>query len=146
LLTSRSDWAYVEDFCRRLTGKFDNVFVFTIPLYLPKLYPDGKYRVTYEVIGPPGRPNVSVPTHFSKVILTAKGGMPCVVAGQTWTLSYGNSGQGGVQTSLGAFVFPNEPIPDEVPLTQFQVPGAHHAALLTPLNGAQWKWSRKQRV
>ena len=40
-----SDWAYLEDWCRRLTGKFQDVYVFTVPLYLPKRDPDGKWRV-----------------------------------------------------------------------------------------------------
>lgn len=39
------DWAYVEDFCRRLTTPFSDVYVFTIPLYLPKQDRDGKWRV-----------------------------------------------------------------------------------------------------
>jgi len=39
------DWAYVEDWCRRLTGSFPDVYVFTIPLYLPKRDADGKWRV-----------------------------------------------------------------------------------------------------
>ena len=43
--TSLKDWAYVEDWCRRLTGSFADVYVFTIPLYLPKKEADGKWRV-----------------------------------------------------------------------------------------------------
>jgi endonuclease G, mitochondrial len=39
------DWAYVEDWCRRLTGTFAEVYVFTVPLYLPKLDSDGKWRI-----------------------------------------------------------------------------------------------------
>jgi hypothetical protein len=39
------DWAYVEDWCRRLTGSFKDVYVFTIPLYLPRQEADGKWRV-----------------------------------------------------------------------------------------------------
>ena len=39
------DWAYVEDWCRRLTGTFKDVYVFTIPLYLPRQEADGKWRV-----------------------------------------------------------------------------------------------------
>jgi DNA/RNA endonuclease G (NUC1) len=39
------DWAYTEEWCRRLTNTFQDVFVFTVPLYLPKQDPDGKYRV-----------------------------------------------------------------------------------------------------
>src|SRR5579862_3650017 len=61
------DWAHFEDFCRRLTNKYASVKIFTGPLYLPRQYPDGKWRVTYEVIGNP--PSVAVPTHFFKVIV-----------------------------------------------------------------------------
>jgi len=37
---NRHYWAYVEDWCRRLTGSFSDVYVFTVPLYLPKLESD----------------------------------------------------------------------------------------------------------
>src|ERR1700733_12342102 len=36
------DWAYLEDWCRRLTNSFADVYVFTIPLYLPLKDKDGK--------------------------------------------------------------------------------------------------------
>jgi endonuclease G, mitochondrial len=39
------DWAYLEDWCRRLTNSFADVYVFTIPLYLPQKDRDGKSRV-----------------------------------------------------------------------------------------------------
>jgi hypothetical protein len=39
------DWAYLEDWCRRLTNSFADVYVFTIPLYLPQKDKDGKSRV-----------------------------------------------------------------------------------------------------
>jgi DNA/RNA non-specific endonuclease len=39
------DWAYLEDWCRRLTKSFPDVYVFTIPLYLPQKDKDGKSRV-----------------------------------------------------------------------------------------------------
>ncbi|QRV90099.1 DNA/RNA non-specific nuclease [Ceratobasidium sp. AG-Ba] len=103
---NRHYWAYTEDWCRRLTSTFQDVFVFTIPLYLPKQDPDGKYRVTYEVIGNP--PNVSVPTHFAKVVLGSRPASPA-----TPQLA---------EISLGAFVMPNAEIPDETPLTKFVVP------------------------
>ena len=45
LICRRSDWAYVEDWCRRLTGNFSDVYVFTVPLYLPHRDADGKHRV-----------------------------------------------------------------------------------------------------
>ena len=50
------------------------------------------------MIGNP--PNVAVPTHFYKVIMTHRNG----------------------HYSVGAFVLPNQPIPDEVPLEAFKVP------------------------
>ena len=39
------DWAHLEDWCRRLTNSFADVYVFTIPLYLPQKDKDGKSRV-----------------------------------------------------------------------------------------------------
>lgn len=39
------DWAHLEDWCRRLTKSFTDVYVFTIPLYLPQKDKDGKSRV-----------------------------------------------------------------------------------------------------
>jgi len=103
---NRHYWAYVEDWCRRLTGSFSDVYVFTIPLYLPKQDSDGKWRVTHEVIGSP--PSVAVPTHFAKVVLTAKPSSP-----NTPDVP---------EISTGAFVLPNAPIPDEAPLKSFVVP------------------------
>ena len=44
-LTPWSDWAYLEDWCRRLTGNFQDVYIFTVPLYLPRKDSDGKWRV-----------------------------------------------------------------------------------------------------
>jgi hypothetical protein len=44
-LTLRTDWAYVENWCRKLTSSYADVFVFTVPLYLSKLDVDGKSRV-----------------------------------------------------------------------------------------------------
>ncbi|KAH8928889.1 hypothetical protein BT69DRAFT_1276796 [Atractiella rhizophila] len=115
---NRHYWAWVEDFCRRLTGKFSDVYVFTIPLYLPRRDPDGKFRVTYEVIANsstmPPTPNVSVPTHFAKVILA---NTPSVAGGK------GGVAQVGLGlASIGAFVLPNQPIPDQTPLRAFEVP------------------------
>jgi len=103
---NRHYWAYVEDWCRRLTGSFSDVYVFTIPLYLPMQDPDGKWRITHEVIGSP--PNVAVPTHFAKVVLTTKPSSP--------------STPNIPEVSTGAFVLPNAPIPDEAPLKSFVVP------------------------
>ncbi|KAH6668870.1 hypothetical protein B0J14DRAFT_599500 [Halenospora varia] len=99
---NRDYWAHFEDFCRRLTSKYPSVRIVTGPLYLPKRSPeDGKWRVSYEVIGNP--PNIAVPTHFYKVIFAEDG----TTTGQV---------------ALGAFVLPNAAIPNEKPITDFEVP------------------------
>ncbi|KLO12004.1 hypothetical protein SCHPADRAFT_876044 [Schizopora paradoxa] len=119
---NRHYWAYVEDWCRKLTNSFSDVFVFTIPLYLPKLDSDGKYRVSHEVIGSP--PNVSVPTHFAKVVLTTKPSSP-----RTPDV---------YEVSTGAFVLPNAEISDETPFESFVVPveSVERAAGLTLFSDA----------
>jgi endonuclease G len=97
---NRDYWAHFEDFCRRLTQKYDNVRIMTGPLYLPKKCDDDKYRVTYEVIGSP--PNIAVPTHFFKLIVGERNGDDKI--------------------SCAAFVMPNDVIDNSTPLTDFQVP------------------------
>lgn len=104
---NRDYWAYTEDFVRRLTGQFKDLYVFTVPLYLPRQSTDGRWRVSYEVIGSP--PSVSVPTHFAKVVLGA---------GHTGAgAMLGGSGK----LALGAFIMPNSMIPDTAPLRSFEV-------------------------
>ena len=98
---NRDYWAHFEDFCRRLTKSYPSVRVVTGPLYLPKMEADGKWRVSYEVIGSP--PNVAVPTHFYKVI-------------------FAEDGQLGGKVALGAFVLPNAVIANSKPLGDFEVP------------------------
>lgn len=99
---NRDYWAHFEDFCRRLTAHYPSVRIVTGPLYLPRKDPaDGKWRVSYEVIGNP--PNVAVPTHFYKVI-------------------FGEDGRVGGTVALGAFVLPNASIASEKPLADFEVP------------------------
>lgn len=98
---NRDYWAHFEDFCRRLTSHYPSVRIVTGPLYLPKRGEDGKWRVSYEVIGQP--PNVAVPTHFYKVI-------------------FAEDGKPGGSVSLGAFVLPNARIANDKPLTDFEVP------------------------
>ncbi|KAI7893345.1 uncharacterized protein EV154DRAFT_542833 [Mucor mucedo] len=95
---NRNYWAHLENFCRELTKSFADVYVFTGPLYLPHQEADGKFYVKYQMIGNP--PNVAVPTHFYKVIMTHQNG----------------------KYSVGAFVLPNQPISDNTPLTAFKVP------------------------
>lgn len=98
---NRDYWAHFEDFCRRLTKQYKSVRIITGPLYLPKQYPDGKWRVTYEVIGSPA--NVAVPTHFYKVIVADQGNFEDTPA-------------------VAAFVLPNDVIPNETNLSSFLVP------------------------
>ncbi|KAL0079906.1 hypothetical protein F4703DRAFT_1905692 [Phycomyces blakesleeanus] len=97
---NRDYWAHFENFCRSLTKTFPDVYVFTGPLYLPHQENDGKFYVKYQVIGTNGVPNVAVPTHFYKVIMTQRDG----------------------KYSTAAFVLPNQRIPDETPLETFKVP------------------------
>ncbi|CAL3970746.1 hypothetical protein PZA11_007183 [Diplocarpon coronariae] len=98
---NRDYWAHFEDFCRRLTQRYPSVRIVTGPLYLPKRDADGKWRVSYEVIGNP--PNIAVPTHFYKVIFAEDGTTTGPVA-------------------VGAFVLPNAVIPNAKPITDFEVP------------------------
>lgn len=101
---NRHYWARFENFCRILTERYPSVRVITGPLYLPKKDEDGKWRVSYEVIGTP--PNIAVPTHFYKII-------------------YGEDGEtrDGVQhkVAVGAFVLPNARIDNKTPLEDFEV-------------------------
>ncbi|KAH9180378.1 hypothetical protein EDB89DRAFT_2119901 [Lactarius sanguifluus] len=119
---NRHYWAYLEDWCRRLTGSFSDVYVFTIPLYLPHKETDGKWRVTYEMIGNP--PNVAVPTHFAKVVLASRPSSPSTPYVP--------------EISTGAFVLPNAIIPDDVPLESFVTPvdAVERAAGLTLFSDA----------
>ncbi|KAG5440582.1 hypothetical protein PCK2_000407 [Pneumocystis canis] len=98
---NRNYWAYFEDFCRRLTTKYSSVYIITGPLYLPKRDSDGKWRVTYEMIGNP--PSVAVPTHFFSVI-------------------YAEDESKTDSVAVGSFILPNMPIDDDTELTEFIVP------------------------
>jgi endonuclease G len=60
---NRGYWASFEKFVRSLGPRFEEVYVVTGPLYLPKKEEE-KYFIKYQVIGNP--PNTAVPTHFFK--------------------------------------------------------------------------------
>lgn len=98
---NRDYWAHFEDFCRRLTTHYPSVRIITGPLYLPRLHPDNKWRISYEVVGNP--PNIAVPTHFYKIIVAEDGKADGSVA-------------------VGAFVLPNAVISNSTRLTEFEVP------------------------
>ncbi|WOO83842.1 Mitochondrial nuclease [Vanrija pseudolonga] len=116
---NRHYWAYLEDFCRRLTSNFEDVYVFTIPLYLPERQADGKWRVSYEVIGQP--PAIGVPTHFAKVILASRPDFayPQKPSSTDKGVTAPNSVK---ELAMGAFILPNKEIPDEADLRSFIAP------------------------
>lgn len=102
---NRDYWAHFEDFARRLTKEYNSVRIVTGPLYLPKKCDDGKFRVTYEVIGNP--PNIAVPTHFFKLIVAEQ---------------YKKRSQDSKDIAIAAFVMPNDVISNQTPLRSFEVP------------------------
>ncbi|POY72959.1 hypothetical protein BMF94_3945 [Rhodotorula taiwanensis] len=118
---NRHYWAYLEAFCRDLTKSFEDVYVFTVPLFLPKRDGrDGKWKVTYEMIAPQGgAPNVAVPTHFAKVLIASRAPRHPSLALISKQKGVFADGKEWVQS---AFVLPNEAIPDETKLETFVVP------------------------
>ncbi|XP_035233666.1 endonuclease G, mitochondrial-like isoform X2 [Stegodyphus dumicola] len=95
---NRDAWNKLEKHVRRFVKKYQHVYVCSGPLYLPRFESDGKKYVKYEVIG---SNNVAVPTHFFKVIV-----------GETENHEF----------DMEAYLMPNAPIEDQVPLKAFQVP------------------------
>lgn len=95
---NRGIWASFERFVRGLVKNFDEVYVLTGPLYLPKQDENGKFYVKYEVIG--RDKTVAVPTHFFKVILGVSKGM----------------------NYMGGFVLPNEGTEKDIMLDTFFTP------------------------
>ncbi|XP_026865780.2 endonuclease G, mitochondrial isoform X2 [Electrophorus electricus] len=95
---NQNAWNNLEKHCRALTKHYENVFVCSGPLYLPRQEPDGKMYVKYQVIG---KSHVAVPTHFFKVVIL-------------------ETQRGGVE--LRPYVMPNAPVDDKIPLERFLVP------------------------
>lgn len=95
---NQNAWNNLEKYCRSLTKHYQNVFVCTGPLYLPRQEPDGKMYVKYQVLG---KNHVAVPTHFFKVVILEKP-------------------RGDVE--LRSYVMPNMPVDDKIPLERFLVP------------------------
>ncbi|XP_073909171.1 endonuclease G, mitochondrial isoform X1 [Castor canadensis] len=94
---NQNAWNNLEKYSRSLTRTYQNVYVCTGPLFLPRMEADGKSYVKYQVIG---KNNVAVPTHFFKVlILEAAGG----------------------QIELRSYVMPNTPVDEAIPLERFLV-------------------------
>lgn len=99
---NREYWAYFEAFARNLTKTYSSIRVVTGSLFLPTKDSDGKWQVTYEVIGNP--PTVAVPTHFYKIIIGESSSSP--------------SDDG---VAVGAFILPNENISSDTDLMTFFV-------------------------
>jgi endonuclease G len=97
---NRGFWQMLERFVRRLTYKYDDVFVCSGPLFLPELdEATSTWRVKYQVIGP--KHDIAVPTHFFK----------CVHA------------KSNERSSQSCFVIPNRPIDHQSEsLSEFEVP------------------------
>ncbi|KAG1655285.1 hypothetical protein FOA52_007981 [Chlamydomonas sp. UWO 241] len=106
---NRDYWARFERYLRSVSHKVDDVYVITGPLWLPRPDADGKWTMQHTLIGEPPA-LVSVPTHYYKVVLAdARGGKhprKDVASG----------------VYVGAFVMPNAPIDDKIPLSAFAVP------------------------
>ncbi|KNG89907.1 nuclease [Aspergillus nomiae NRRL 13137] len=122
-------WLRLEEFCRNLTTKYPSVRIVTGPLYLPRKDDNGKWRVSYEVIGSSEvagaedislrennnfAPNVAVPTHFFKIVYGEEEPQD----------EDGNESSTG-EVALGAFVLPNAPIDTSKKLADFEVDVAH---------------------
>jgi len=75
---------------------------------------------SYEVIGNP--PNVSVPTHFAKVVLAARPDFayPQKPNPKDMTITSADSMK---EIAMGAFILPNDQIPDTADLRTFITPG-----------------------
>lgn len=96
---NRGYWRRFEWYIRRvLTPLFDQVVVYTGPLYIPRLDSENSVTLTVKLIGNP--PNIFVPTHFFKVILAKKES----------------------EYYHAAFVLPNEAIDHKKPLADFLTP------------------------
>ncbi|GFU24923.1 endonuclease G, mitochondrial [Nephila pilipes] len=95
---NRDAWNSLEKHVRKLVKKYKNIYVVSGPLYLPRFEPDGKKYIKYQVIGPH---DVAVPTHFFKVVVGEREN---------------------AQFDMEAYVMPNAPIDENVPLKAFRVP------------------------
>lgn len=98
---NRYYWSRIEDSTRNLLATADRVHIITGPLFLPKKAEDGKWYVSYQVIGENAEEEpVAVPTHFFKIIIAEH---------DSWCEHYG-------------LIVPNEKIPKSTPYDDFAAP------------------------
>ncbi|CAI6345086.1 unnamed protein product [Macrosiphum euphorbiae] len=95
---NRSAWNNLEKYVRKKAKHNKNIYICSGPLFLPKKGDDGKLWIKYQVIGDN---HVAVPTHFYKIIVTES----------TESKFY-----------LECYIMPNQVIPDDIPLKDFQMP------------------------
>jgi endonuclease G len=150
-----ADWAYLEDFCRRLTTNFEDVYVFTcvpssgfllhpscysdpsVPLYMPHRDPDGKWRVV-------SAHHISLPVNAHPQTYEVIGNPPSisvpthfakVILASRPDFSYPQKPNPRDTTvtspstikelAMGAFILPNKEIPDEADIRSFIAPGEY---------------------
>ena len=104
--TNGCDWFRLEKMVKNLSKKYNETWIVTGPAFIPNEYgnesENQKQKVWKTEFTLIGEKRVAVPTHLFKVVL-------------------------GKQASLGskyhcaAFLLPNSPIPDELPMTKYQI-------------------------
>jgi endonuclease G len=92
---NRGLWLRLENYVRSLVGQYEELHIYTFPLYLPEPSTDGKRYVRYQVIG---RSAIAVPTHFAKAIFA--------------------KGEDGVD--VFAYLLPNREIRESIPLESYR--------------------------
>ena len=97
-----ADWLRLENLVDWLVKKKKDIFVVSGPLWIPEV--PGPMTVTYPVIG---ETQIPVPTHLFKIVMQSE---PTIL---------------GKKEAVAIFVMPNRPIPDERPLTSYQVELEH---------------------
>ena len=119
---NRHYWARLEKFARMLVDQYEDVYIYSGPLYLPEKSTDGKWYVHHQVLGNP--PNVSVPTHFFKTILVTKP----IIEDKTNLPADAQASNSAIGDpapkkllKVATFILPNKSIPQNTPLDAFLV-------------------------
>jgi endonuclease G len=125
-------WARMERMGRRLTERYEDVFVLSGPLFLPTRTADGRWESSHEWIGAPPK-LVAVPTHYFKVFLCVGRRHRVGAAAPAGEEDDEDSDGQGVDAkvaelvrrgdaAVAGFVVPNRSMEDNVPLETFLVP------------------------
>ncbi|CAG9466427.1 unnamed protein product [Pedinophyceae sp. YPF-701] len=117
---NREYWGRFEWFCRCLArdGQYEDVYILTGPLFIPKKSPGGKkWEMRYECIGDPPA-MVHVPTHFFKAVLAVPRDARAPAGGRR----PGGGRRRHPPLHVAAFVMPNQAIDPATPLAAYNVP------------------------